>query len=237
MTFPSTQWGLLADATLHGDQGARQALDEFCRRYRPPIVRFIRWRGGAVGDAEDLAHDFLVHVMEKSVLRRADEARGRFRSFLLGALRRFLSDVRVREAAQKRGGGLVARPWDDVEQTGELSSEQRMESADFDRAWAISLLELTTQQLAGEHRRRGAEAEFAVLRAFLPGALSVPTYEAAATQLGRTLTGFKAEVHRLRARYRALLRAEIARTVATPQEIDEEIAYLGRVVRRSVVGE
>ena len=233
MRFPDTQWSLLAQATLHGETDAAAALAEFCRRYRPPIVEFIQRRGYSTGDAEDVAHDFLVHLMEKSALRRADAARGRFRSFLLGALVRFLGDVRDRRAAQKRGGDVAQLSLDAArdDDSSELASVPPPEAELFDRQWALGLLALTLQALEGEFAAKRRAREFAVLRAYVPGGVRPPPYETAAQELGMSLPAFKTEVHRLRSRFRALLREEIAATVSSPEQIDAEINYLGRVLQ------
>src|SRR5262245_21736444 len=112
MEFPTTQWSLLAQVSLRGDSTGREALAEFFRRYREPIRTFIERRGTSSAEAEDLTQEFFVHVMEKTTLRRADATRGRFRSFLLGALVRFLAHARDRHAAQKRGSGAPLVPLD-----------------------------------------------------------------------------------------------------------------------------
>jgi DNA-directed RNA polymerase specialized sigma24 family protein len=231
MEFPSTHWGILAQATLHGDASATGALAEFHRRYRQPIIQFIRWRGFPGVEAEDVAHDFLLHLMEKSVLKRADATRGRFRSFLLGVLMRFLGDERDRRDALKRGGGTVGLDLPDAELTGELATDSAVASEAFDREWALGLLGLALQRLEEEYGRHGRGAEYAVLRAYVPGGVRPPAYEEAAARLGQSLGGFKTEVYRLRQRFRVLLRAEIAGTVTSRDEINAEIAYLGRVLR------
>lgn len=231
MEFPSTHWGLLAQATLHGDAAATGALTEFCRRYREPIVRFIRWRGFSDVEAEDVAHDFLLHLLEKSVLRRADATRGRFRSYLLGTLVRFLGDVRDRRDALKRGGAAVRLDWSEAEEMGELTTAPAVEAETFDRAWALGLLGLALRRVEEDYVRQGRAADYAVLRDYVPGGLRPPAYEEAAARLEQNPAAFKTEVHRLRLRFRAALRAEIAGTVTSPEEIDEEIAYLGRVLR------
>src|SRR5882724_1050881 len=139
MDFPSTHWSLLTRATLNGDALATTALEEFCRRYRQPIVQFVRYRGVAESDVEDVTHDFLLHLLEKSALRRANAARGRFRSFLLGALVRYLGDVYDRHRALKRGGGQAPLSLDLMAE-GAAPVTSQAEEATFDRAWATELL-------------------------------------------------------------------------------------------------
>lgn len=234
MEFPSTHWSLLAQATLHGDEGTATALKEFCRRYRAVVVGFIRRRGHSPADAEDLAHDFLLHVMEKSTLRRADAARGRFRTFLLGSLVRFLGDAHDRRTAGKRGGGIVPLSLDHSDATDDLAQVAPPDSEAFDREWAIGLLELTLQAIESEYAARGRRKLFQVLRPYIPGGAHPPTYEETASIAGLSLPSLKTEIHRLRLRFRAVLRREISGTVSGSAEIDAEIAYLGRVLRGHV---
>jgi DNA-directed RNA polymerase specialized sigma24 family protein len=230
MAFPSTHWSLLAQATLDGDGVAAAALAEFCRRYREPIVHFLRWRGVAADEAEDLAHDFIVHVIEKSTLRRADATRGRFRSFLFGALERFLGDVHDRRMALKRGGGVVVISLAAAVAEAEPATEPAG-SAAFDREWAVALLGEALRRLEQDYAATDRAEEFAVLRAYLPGGVQPPPYEQASAQLGIGLGALKTEVHRMRLRFRARLREEIAATVGSPSEVEEEIDYLGCVLR------
>src|SRR5687768_4565356 len=169
MEFPATEWSLLAQATLHGEASAAEALAEFCRRYREPVLHFIRRRGVPPADAEDLAQEFLLHVMEKSTLRRADAARGRFRSFLMGALVRFLRDAHQRAGAQKRGGGLSPLSTDLPEPSADLPVVAPDDVAIFDREWAHRLLELTLEGLRTEYERLGRRDLHSILRDYLPG--------------------------------------------------------------------
>lgn len=233
MRVPDTQWSLLAQATLHGEDGGADALAEFCGRYRPPIVEFIQRRGHALADAEDLAHDFIIHLMEKSALRRAQQARGRFRSFLLGALVRFLGDAHDRRTAQKRGGAAAPLSLDagDEDDSTLQPIVPPPDAEIFDRQWALGLLALTIEGLESSFEKKGRDREFAVLRLFIPGGVQPPPYETAAALLGMTVPALKTEVHRLRARFRARLRQEVAATVSSPEQIDEEITYLGRVLQ------
>jgi DNA-directed RNA polymerase specialized sigma24 family protein len=231
MNFPSTQWSLLAEATLHGEESAAEALAVFCERYRPPVVKFIRGRGFDGHDAEDVAHDFFLHLMEKSTLRRADSARGRFRSFLIGALVRFLGDERDRRTAGKRGGKTTTLPLEDEGADAELVSMPPPHDALFDREWALSLLALALRQTEADYTNEGRAAAWPTLRLFVPGGVQPPTYEEGAARLGVSLGAFKSEIHRLRKRFRLRLREVVAGTVSAPPDIDMEIAYLGRVLQ------
>ncbi len=231
MEFPTTHWSQLALATLHGDSGAGVALAAFYRRYRDPVRHFIERRGIDPARAEDLTHDFFLHVIEKSTLGRADAARGRFRTFLLGALVRFLGDVRDRENAGKRGGGRPQISLDAVDGEWAMPSIAPATVTEFDREWAIQVLGLALEKLEVEYATRGKTAQFAVLRAYVPGGLAPLAYDAAAARLGISVAALKTEVHRLRQRFRGCLREELAPTVSSPAEIDGEIAYLGRVLQ------
>lgn len=231
MQFPETQWTLLAQATLNGDASGRMAMEEFCRRYREPVVQFIRGRGYSAEDADDLAHDFLVRVMEQRALRRADAAQGRFRSFLLGALVHKLADARDRSRARKRGGGEAPLSLDIDDGVSDLAAIPAPDVERFDRQWALRLLELTLRALEAEFVQRGRGEAFEVLRNYVPGGVRPPPYETAAHELGISLGAFKTEVHRMRRRFRELLRIEIAVTVSRPEQVDEELAYLGHVLQ------
>lgn len=232
MEFPATEWSLLARATLNGDASAAAALAEFCRRYREPVVRFICWRGIAPADAEDLAQDFMLHVMEKSTLRRADGGRGRFRSFLIGALIRFLRDAHQRRVAQKNGGGQVHLSLDAPEMLNAPPAFPAEEAAAFDREWALRLLQLSLECLRADYERLGRTEQYAVLSQYLPGSVAPPSYEASAARLGLNLAAFKTEVHRLRRRFRERLQREVAATLTLPEEIESEFAYLGQVLQQ-----
>jgi RNA polymerase sigma-70 factor (ECF subfamily) len=231
MEFPTTHWSQLALGTLHGEEGARTALAEFYRRYRDPVMHFILRRGAGPARVEDLTHDFFVHLIEKSTLSRADAARGRFRTFLLGALVRFLGDVRDRDQAAKRGGGAIPISLDAVDNAWAEPAIEPATAAEFDREWALQVLALALERLEAEYHERDRDADFAVLRAYVPGGIAPPAYETAAVQLQITPSALKTEVHRLRQRFRGCLREELARTVVSPDEIDGEIAYLGRVLQ------
>jgi RNA polymerase sigma-70 factor (ECF subfamily) len=227
MYFPTTQWSVLAKASLNGETGARQALDDLCRRYRSPLQRYIRFRGYSESEAEDLTQEFLLHLLSHSALKRAKPELGRFRSFLLGALRRFLADERDRRSAQKRGGGTVHFS---LEETPNLATEGEPAELIFDREWALTILENALRNLEEEFSSPSVNARFEVLRQFLPGALAPPTYEEAAARLNLSLAALKSELHRVRRRFKALVRQELATTVSAPHEIDQEMLHLQQIL-------
>lgn len=228
MAFPTTRWSLLAQATIHGDTVQGAALAEFYRRYRAPVVNFIRRQTGDHARAEDLAQEFFLHLAESSTLQRADPLRGRFRSFLLGALTRFLARERTRSSAAKRGSGEAHLSLDALTPgVGEPADLAEVAQA-FDREWARDLLIRVRQELIAAWP--GDKAGLDVLLRFLPGAVETPPYEAAAAGLGWTLARLKTEVFRVRSQFRELVRAEVALTVEAPHEIDAEMAHLHLVL-------
>ena len=228
MAFPTTRWTLLAQATLHGDATQKQAWAEFYRRYREPVVGFIRQQTTDHTHAEDLAQEFFLHLAEQATLQRADRLRGRFRSFLLGSLARFLARYRTRGAAAKRGSGEANLSFDALTPgTGEPAVPADVARA-FDREWARELLVRVRRDLRAEWT--GEAAVLAMLLCFLPGSAETPAYESAATGLGWTLARLKTEVFRLRAQFRERIRAEVALTVDAPHEIDAEMAHLHLVL-------
>src|SRR5438132_7851613 len=228
MYFPTTQWTLLARASLNGETQSRQALEELCRRYWGPLQQFIRSRGYTETEAEDLTQEFLLHLLEHSTLQRAERMRGKFRSFLLGALMRFLADEYDRRRAQKRGSGTAPLPLDKHEE--EAAGALEPGAIFFDREWALAVLENALRTAQGEFETGGGASLFAVLRRFLPGSLEAPSYEEAATQLGLSQSALKSELHRLRQRFKTLVRQEVANTVSAPHEIDEEMKHLQEVL-------
>ncbi len=230
MHFPTTHWSLLAKATLDGETKSRAALEELCRRYWRPLNDFIQSRGHSAAEADDLTQAFLLHIIERSVFRRADQRRGRFRSFLLGALSRFLGDERDRRAAQKRGGQAVHMSLEEEgaeEAIGVVSTE---ESFRFDRAWAVTILRASLALAQDEYRMEGRETLFASLSSFLPGTNQTPSYDQAAAICGLSPAAFNSELHRLRRRVRELTRDEVMQTVSAPHEIEEELEHLKRVL-------
>jgi RNA polymerase sigma-70 factor (ECF subfamily) len=166
--------------------------------------------------------------LEHSTLQKADRLRGRFRSFLLGALVRFLADEYDRRRAKKRGSGAVHIHLDEVEQG--LAASPDAGAGSFDREWALVVLENSLRAVQAEFEKTAGAKQFEVLRGFLPGSVSVPSYDEAAAKLGLSLPALKSELHRLRQRFKLLVRQEVANTVSAPHEIDEEMTHLQRVL-------
>jgi len=228
MAFPTTRWSLLAQATVNGDAAQRQAWAEFYRRYREPVVSFIRRQTPDAARAEDLAQEFFLHLMENATLQRANPQRGRFRSFLRGALVRFLSRDRERSQAEKRGSGQAPVSLETLANDDEEPVVPAAVAQAFDREWAQLILERARQHVRDGWK--GSAGELTTLLRFLPGATDTPAYEAAATHVGWTLARLKTEVHRFRGQFREFVRAEVALTVEEPEEIEAELTHLHRVL-------
>jgi RNA polymerase sigma-70 factor (ECF subfamily) len=232
MDFPTTHWSVLAKATLHGEADSRAALELLCQQYWSPVRTFIRFYGFSDAEAQDLTQEFMMHVLEKSIFTRADRLQGRFRSFLLGALTRFLGDAADRRKALKRGGDVPHVSFDAEEPVAQLEDSSALTSwvTVFDREWALTILETALNRLRSEQAEAHPGAGFDVWKNFLPGATEPCSYEAAAERLGVSVPALKSEIHRLRRRLRALVRGEIARTVSAPHEIEGEMAHLQQVL-------
>jgi RNA polymerase sigma-70 factor (ECF subfamily) len=223
--FATTRWSLVLAA---GTPGSADALAALSTTYWYPIYAFIRRSGCSAHDAEDLTQQFFARLLEKNFLAGADRAKGRFRSYLLGALKHFLANQRDRAAALKRGGGQMMAPLE-----GRSAEERyRHEPADeltpeklFERRWALTVLEQALTRLRDEHAAAGKLDLFDRLKPALTGELPGGFAELAA-ELGMTEGAVKAAVHRLRKRYREAMRAEIAQTVAREEEVEDEIRAL-----------
>jgi len=207
------------------------ALSELCQIYWRPVYLFLRRQGIPQHDAQDLTQSFFADLIENRAYARADETKGRFRSFLLGTLKHFLAHMRDHDRAQKRGGGVQRV---ELDETALLEAEAHGAacenwSADrvFEREWAASVLRQALDRLAQEYAVAGKEALFEGLKVYLTGvpAAALP-YEEMAKRLGRGATTLRSDVARLRARYRAILREEVSSTVVDPRNIDEELRYL-----------
>lgn len=233
--FDTTRWTLVLSSARDAElpEDGQRALAELCQIYWRPIFAFICRRGYQPHDAQDLTQDFFVTLLEGRLLRQADPARGRFRSLLLKALQNFLIDAHAKKHAQKRGGRFSFVSWDDwmAEAPSELSLPMHaVESWPaerlFDARWAATVVEHALQRLREECDARGRRRVFDALR----GALSFDGGDLHYDELGRSLgvdsMAVKRLAHQLRRRYRQLLREEVAQTVATPDEIDDELRYL-----------
>jgi RNA polymerase sigma-70 factor (ECF subfamily) len=227
--FLSTHWSIVLRAGRGDDADARHALAFLCQRYWYPLYVFVRKKGIDPDRAEDVTQGFFARLIEKHVLERAAPSRGRFRAFLLASLRNYLSNEWDQAQAQKRGGGRPHLSLDVEAGETKLRFEPAHELTPekiFDRAWAVQLLELVVSRLRQEFADKGKAAEFDALQCFLAGKHADASYEQTAASLGLSLAAVRQAAHRLRKRYREVLRAEVADTVATEDEIDDEIRGL-----------
>jgi RNA polymerase sigma factor (sigma-70 family) len=226
--FEPTRWTFVLAASRQGDTLAgRAALAELCETYWYPLYAYVRRCGYSAHDAEDLTQAFFARLLEKNSLAGASPEKGRFRSYLLAAIKHFLANEWDRSRARKRGGGKTILSLDGA--AGE--SRHPLEPADgltpdriFERQWALALLDRVLDQLAAEFAER--PAHFAALKDFLTADAAPGATAAAARTLGLSEGAVRVAAHRLRQRYRHLLRAEIAQTVDGRSEVDAEIRRL-----------
>jgi DNA-directed RNA polymerase specialized sigma24 family protein len=233
--FPTTSWSLVLAAAVNPTADSRASLVTLCKVYWQPIYVFIRRNGYDRNEAEDLTQAFFVVMLEKNYLRDADRERGRFRTFILTAVKHFLANEWDKAHAFKRGGGQIAVPIDPVETEAWYAPEaveQRTPENLFERRWALSLLGQVMVKLRMEFARMGKSEYFDKLSCLLNGDPPVIGYEVLARELGASVGALRVAVHRMRRRYRELLRAEIAETVSKPAEVDEEIRFLLSALRQ-----
>jgi RNA polymerase sigma-70 factor (ECF subfamily) len=208
---------------------AHQALETLCGNYWYPLYAYVRRQGHNAHDAQDLTQAFFARLLEKNYLADVQREKGRFRSFLLASLKHFLANEWDREQALKRGGGkrLMALDEDSAESRYKLEPKDDL-SADkiYERRWALTLLDQVLAKLRAEFEKDGKLEQFETLKQYLSAGRTSVSYAQAADRLGMNEGAIKVAVHRLRKRYRELLRAEIAQTVATASEIEAEIRYL-----------
>ncbi|MEM7306569.1 MAG: sigma-70 family RNA polymerase sigma factor [Planctomycetota bacterium] len=232
--FTTTRWSLVAAA--RPDEAsrtrARAALEDLCRAYWYPLYAFVRYRGHGSQEAQDLTQSFFARVIEKDGFASADPGRGRFRTYLLGAMKHFLANEWHRARAQKRGGEVRFVELGALEPDA-LDALEPARPADpdagFDREWALRSTARALERLREESERAGQEERFEALKGCLTGA--EPDRSETAARLGLTAGALKVAVHRLRQRYRELLRAEIAQTVADPSDVEDEMRHLVDALR------
>lgn len=234
--FPTTRITLIHAARNGSGTQAEEALSTLCRAYWYPIYAYVRRLGYSPDEAEDLTQGFFTRVIEKQYLRDFQRERGRFRSFLLTALKHFIANERDWARALKRGGTRPPLPLDDVLRTAEgrytieLRDEETPERI-FERQWAMAVLTRVQDRLHEEAEHTGKRAQFDRLKGLLIGEGDDIGYRALAAELGTTEGALKVTVHRLRQRFKELLRDEIAHTVAHPDETGDELRYLLTALR------
>jgi RNA polymerase sigma-70 factor (ECF subfamily) len=236
LRFETTNWSLILLAVGGQDEAARDALARLCETYWPPVYAFVRRRGLQPADAEDRTQAYFARFFEKDYLRDFRPEVGRFRSFLLASVSHFLANEWDRERALKRGGGAVQISLDaaSAEERLRLEPVDRLTpEAIFERQWAVALIARCLERLREEQTASGGRARFERLKAFLGGDGAPADYAALGRELGLSESTLRVAVHRLRRRFAAVLREEVARTVASPAEVDAEIRWLLETLRGS----
>jgi RNA polymerase sigma-70 factor (ECF subfamily) len=233
--FATTRWSLVLAAGQDAAPGARQALATLCETYWYPLYAFVRRLGKSPHDAQDSTQAFFARLLEKHYLRDADRNRGKFRSFLLAAFKHFLSHEHERANARKRGGGRAPLSLDFAAGEGRYGREPAHEATPerlYERRWALAVLDRVLARLRAEAVRAEKVQVFDRLKGFLTGEADADSYRLAGDQLGTSEGAVKVAVHRLRRRYRDVLQAEIAHTVADPHEVEDELRHLFAAVAR-----
>jgi RNA polymerase sigma factor (sigma-70 family) len=227
--FVTTRWSVVLAARDQSMPGSEAALEALCRSYWYPLYVYVRRLGRGPHDAQDLTQEFFARLLHKDYLHAVAPEKGKFRTFLLVALKRFLADDWDRSRAQKRGGGCAILPLD----TSLAESRYALESADglspeknYERRWALTLLEQVMARLRQEAVAADKLEQFECLKEYLAAGKSVSTGAALAARLGLSEGAARVAVHRLRRRFRRVFQEEIAHTVASPQEAEEEVRYL-----------
>ncbi len=233
--FVTTRWSLILSAAKsdNQEQDARNALAELCRTYWRPIFSFVCARGYSTEDAQDFTQDFFAIILKDNWLQHADRSRGRFRSLLLKSLQNFLINATEKTHARKRGGEVEFVSWDDwaAEERSHLSlSARALDSLPpervFDLTWATTVVEHALQRLCEECESKGKLWLFQSLSRHLTEERDEVSYAGLCSELGVAETVVKKQLHKMRQRYRSLLRAEVSRTVDNPADVDDEIRYL-----------
>jgi len=232
--FATTRWSLIRNG---GAAGARsdgnEGLAQLCQIYWRPIFTFIYRRGYSAQDAQDLTQDFFLVILEGTILQSADPTRGRFRSLLIRSLKNFLIDAQVKRRTQKRGGDLQFVSWEKwmAEAPGQISiSPQALATSPsealFDWSWAAAIAEEALRRLRMECESKGRRRVYEVLNGYLTTERGEISYQALSVELGLPEPSVKSLLYQFRARYRVLLREEVAKTVETDADVDDEIRYL-----------
>jgi len=227
--FVTTQWTRVLEARGHSPE-AQAALSDLCAAYYAPVLAFIRHNTPDPDAARDLTQEFFARLLSRHSLGAADPERGRFRSYLLGAVKHFLADMRERERRLKRGGG---QRHESIEPGTDTSPGLQLPDAnapgpdrEFDRKWALTVLDRALAALAAEHRAAWKEEQFDTLKPWLTGDTEDLSQADAARQIGLNESAVKVAIHRLRRRFREAIKAEISQTLSDPSQVKEELDQL-----------
>ncbi|MEJ7593387.1 MAG: sigma-70 family RNA polymerase sigma factor [Planctomycetaceae bacterium] len=233
--FATTRWSLIVQARNSDGVPARAALQELCEAYWLPVYGFMRRQTSDVHEAQDLTQGFFASLLSRNALADLHPDRGRFRSFLLAAAKYFVCNEWDKQAAVIRGGRIILHSLDyetgERELSQELSREQSAEAI-FERRWAVAMLDRVLNRLRTEYEHAKKINLFECLSPFLSGDQSGDGYRSVSDALQLSPEASRVAAHRLRKRYRQILREEIAHTTATPQDVDDEIRLLFAALRR-----
>jgi len=224
--FLPTRWTVVLTAGRQDTSRAREALSQLCQTYWYPLYAYARRRGHSPADAEDLTQAFFARLLARDSLRDVDRGKGKFRSFLLASLKHFLADEWDKSRAQKRGGGEPVVPLDAETRYAREPAHELTPDKLYDRQWAMTLLDQVLARLSAEYSAEARTKQFETLKVFLTAGKGAIPYSEAAKQAGMSEGAAKVAVHRMRKRYRELLRDEIAQTVSDPAQVEEEIRAL-----------
>jgi RNA polymerase sigma factor (sigma-70 family) len=227
--FNTTHWSVVLAAGQAESSQSTAALEKLCRAYWYPLYMYVRRQGNSPEDAQDLTQDFFSRLLAKNYLAKADRERGKFRTFLLGSLKNFTINEWKRAGRLKRGGGLEILSIDAAHAEERYLAEPASESnpdAAFEQRWAVALIEQALAALRQEYGAEGKAELFEQLKGFVWGKRNSASYAAMGASLNLTEGNVKVSVHRLRQRFRETLRAEVAQTVARPDDVDDELRYL-----------
>jgi RNA polymerase sigma-70 factor (ECF subfamily) len=234
--FVTTKWSVVRAAGRSETTQAQVALEKLCRTYWYPLYAYVRRRGHSPEDAQDLTQEFFAQLLEGRLLAGADPNLGRFRSFLLASMNHFLTDEWKKARAQKRGGGcqMLSLDWAAAEERFDLEPvDESAPDKVFEKQWALTLLGEVLNRLELEYQNDGKADLFTALKQTLAGSRESQPYAALAIELDMSESAIKVAVHRLRKRYRELIRNEIAGTLEHSQDIEEEMRYLfGALAKR-----
>ena len=233
--FTTTRWSVVLAAQRDSTPQAREALTRLCESYWHPLYSYLRRSGYTADQSQDFTQAFFTRILEKQTLRNADPERGRFRSFLLASLKNFVANEHAREHAKKRGGAQppLSLSFESAEEQYQIDppSDETPDKT-FDRQWALTLLENVLKRLRHELESAGKERQFERLKVFLTGETPGVGYAEIWSQLEMSEGAVKVAVHRLRRRFRTLLQDEIAQTVSSPDEVEDEMRHLWSAVGR-----
>ncbi len=233
-TFAATQWSVVLSA--RSDDGSkRDALERLCRTYWPPVYSYLRRRGHSPADAEDTTQAFFAHLLTGDFFQRPDPARGRFRGYLVGALRHFVGHERTHSTAQKRGGRITFVAINELDAERDFSAIVHPgldPSEAYELSWAVTVLGQAVRRLQDEYTAAGRSPVFATLKPFLHSAPASGDYDRAAAALQTSRATVAVWLHRLTRRLAEIVKLEVAATLENPADAEQELQHLQQVFRR-----